>query len=49
MLEQFRRAEIDLDAVALALQREGAEAFAKSWNELPSAIVEKTATLRNAH
>ncbi len=47
-LAEFIRAGIDLDAVAEQLQREGAEAFVKSWDELMSRIESKTAQLRKA-
>jgi transaldolase len=47
-LAEFVRAGIDLDATAGELQKEGAEAFVKSWNELMSRIEEKTARLRKA-
>ena len=34
VLAQFAKAGIDIDALAAKLQKEGAEAFVKSWNEL---------------
>ena len=37
VLADSRRAGIDVDALAAELQREGAEAFVKSWNELMAA------------
>jgi transaldolase len=33
-LQRFREAGIDLDALAERLQREGAESFSKSWDDL---------------
>lgn len=36
---------IDLDALAEQLQREGAEAFVKSWDELLECIAQKSALL----
>ena len=36
LLAEFTREGIDTDALAAALQREGAESFAKSWNDLMS-------------
>ena len=38
VLEAHRDAGIDTDALALRLQKEGAEAFVKSWNELLETI-----------
>jgi len=47
-LAEFVRAGIDLDATAEELQREGADAFVKSWDDLMSRIEEKSAELRKA-
>jgi transaldolase len=47
-LAEFAKAGIDCDAVAEQLQREGAESFVKSWNDLMSVIEEKTAQLKKA-
>ena len=47
-LHRFTRAGIDLDALAAELQREGAAAFVKSWEELLACIGKKCATLRKA-
>ena len=47
-LHRFTRAGIDLDALAAELQREGAAAFVKSWEELLACIGKKSATLRKA-
>ena len=41
VLEEFRREGIDDEALATQLQREGVEAFAKSWRGLLSRINEK--------
>jgi transaldolase len=38
VLTQFGEAGIDVDALAVRLQEEGAEAFVKSWNDLLSTI-----------
>ena len=42
-LSDFSRAGVDIDALALRLQREGAEAFVKSWRNLMKRIDEKAA------
>jgi transaldolase len=43
LLKQFAGAGVDIDGLALRLQREGAAAFAKSWNGLMAAIEAKGA------
>jgi transaldolase len=48
VLARFARAGIDHDPLAAQLQKEGAEAFVKSWNELLVRIAEKCETLRKA-
>jgi transaldolase len=40
--------DVDLDALALRLQKEGAEAFEKSWNDLMACITSRTETLAGA-
>ena len=40
-IERFRKVGIDIDALALQLQRDGARQFARSWNELMRRIAEK--------
>ena len=45
VLAQFEHAEIDVAALADQLQREGAEAFVKSWNELLERIAAKSEAL----
>jgi transaldolase len=45
VLDEFERAGIDVDALADQLQREGAEAFVKSWNALLERIVSKSEAL----
>ena len=42
VLEEFRREGVDDEALAARLQREGVEAFAKSWSALLSRIREKS-------
>jgi len=48
VLDEFRQAGVDIAALALRLQREGADAFAKSWRELLKRIDEKSAQLATA-
>jgi len=48
VLDRFTRAGIDLDALADQLQREGAAAFVKSWEDLLACLAEKSETLRKA-
>jgi len=45
VLDKFGRAGVDLDALAANLQRQGAAAFVKSWDDLLECIVEKSAVL----
>ena len=45
VLDEFRRGGVDVDALAARLQREGADAFVKSWQALLSRIREKTEDL----
>ena len=45
VLSEFVGAGIDLDALASRLQREGAEAFVKSWQQLMRHIADKSADL----
>jgi transaldolase len=44
----FMKAGIDADAVASQLQREGADAFAKSWSDLMERIATKSEVLKKA-
>jgi transaldolase len=48
VLAEFAKAGIDIDALAARLQNEGADSFAKSWNELLAAIGSKSAALGKA-
>jgi len=48
VLVQFAKAGIDVDALAVRLQEEGAKSFVKSWNELMAVIMSKSAALREA-
>nr|AQQ74475.1 hypothetical protein [uncultured bacterium] len=45
VLDQFANEGVDIDALAERLQREGAEAFVKSWNHLMGSIAAKSAQL----
>jgi transaldolase len=48
VLARFGQAGIDIDALAAGLQRQGAEAFDKSWNELLESIASKSQALKKA-
>ena len=48
VLAQFAQAGVDHDALAAQLQKEGADAFVKSWQELLARIAEKCEALRKA-
>jgi len=48
VLAQFTQAGIDLDKLAADLQRDGAEAFVKSWDELLACLVDKSSALEQA-
>ncbi len=48
VLARFAKAGIDIDALALQLQREGARAFVKSWQELMTRIADKSSVLAHA-
>ncbi len=48
VLARFAQAGIDADALALQLQREGAQSFVKSWKELLARIADKSAALTSA-
>jgi transaldolase len=45
VLARFEKAGVDIDALALQLQREGAQSFVESWNELLKRIADKSAAL----
>jgi transaldolase len=47
-LARFAQTGVDVGALALQLQREGAESFVQSWNELMACIAEKGAQLVGA-
>ena len=46
VLDRFTRAGVDLHALAGDLQREGAAAFVKSWEDLLACIAERSALLK---
>jgi transaldolase len=48
VLAQFAKTGIDVDALAVQLQNEGAKSFVKSWNDLMAVIISKSATLKQA-
>jgi transaldolase len=48
VLARFAKAGIDTDALAIQLQRDGAQAFVKSWQELMTRIAEKSDALAHA-
>jgi transaldolase len=48
-LARFAKAGIDIDALAIRLQQEGARAFVKSWQHLLQAIGDKSVALTSAH
>ena len=48
VLDQFAKADIDVEALAARLQDDGAKSFVKSWNELMGVIASKSATLAKA-
>jgi len=48
VLAQFARAGIDIDALAMQLQCEGAKSFIDSWKELLNRIADKSAALTGA-
>jgi transaldolase len=45
VLGEFVKAGVDIDALAVRLQREGAGSFVKSWNDLIGIIASKSASL----
>jgi transaldolase len=47
-LAEFTRAGVDLDALAEQLQRDGAAAFVKSWDDLLACLADKSASLKKA-
>ena len=48
VLNEFANAGVDVDALAARLQDQGADSFAKSWNDLLRVISSKSAALRTA-
>jgi transaldolase len=48
VIAQFANSGIDIDALATRLQKEGAQSFVKSWNNLMEVIASKSAILQKA-
>jgi len=48
VLEQFARAGVDINELAVKLQEDGAKSFVKSWNELMAVIASKSSLLKKA-
>ncbi len=48
VLASFAKTGIDIDALAIQLQRDGAQAFVKSWQELMRRIADKSDALAHA-
>ena len=48
-LARFRQAGVDLDALGGQLQKDGADAFVRSWDDLLDCIIEKSDQLVGAH
>lgn len=48
VLASFAKAGVDIDALAVRLQDEGASSFVKSWNDLMACIESKTIAIRKA-
>jgi transaldolase len=46
VLAEFAQSGVDIDALADQLQKEGADAFVKAWNELMQCIVSKSAAIQ---
>ena len=45
MLARFAEVGIDVDALAIELQQDGAQSFVKSWQQLLQRIADKSAAL----
>jgi transaldolase len=48
VLASFAKAGVDIDALAVRLQNEGAKSFVKSWDDLMACIDSKSAAIRKA-
>jgi transaldolase len=48
VLAAFGKAGVDIDALAGRLQKEGAESFVKSWNDLMACVEAKSTAMRKA-
>ena len=49
VITDFARAGIDDTALAAQLQRDGAQSFAESWNDLMACIASKSTELMKSH
>jgi transaldolase len=46
VIDRFERAGVDVEELAAMLQREGADAFVKSWDDLLTCLVDKSTALK---
>ena len=46
ILAEFAKEGVDIDALAVQLQEEGARSFVKSWNDLMEVISSKSVSLK---
>ncbi|MCA9014430.1 MAG: transaldolase, partial [Planctomycetaceae bacterium] len=47
LLAEFEKAGVDVQALAAKLQKDGADSFVQSWNELMDVIISKSESLAN--
>ena len=48
VIDRFAQAGVDVEELAAMLQREGADAFVKSWDDLLTCLVDKSTALKKA-
>jgi len=48
VIDRFAQAGVDVEELATMLQREGADAFVKSWDDLLTCLVDKSTALKKA-